>query len=101
MRCLGNGGFSLHAIFNRQIAEDEKLLQFFLRDLRDDGSIATQRSRPLQRVADEFFLSRFLDRLADYSTQFQKLVHLIDRARVRRSVCFRKQLQMDRTAGPR
>ena len=85
----------LFRLLDLEIAQNEKLFQLFLVDLRRHIRVRFQNDRCLQRIADQFVLTRFFDRLADHATQFQELGDLLARAKISLWMLQRKFLQMN------
>ena len=84
---------------NRQITQNEKLLQFFLGNFFCNIGIRIQNHAGFQCIANQFFLACLLDRLPDDAAQSQKLLDLID-CLATTGLRLRKFLQMDRRCSP-
>ena len=54
-------------LMNRQITHDKEFFQFLLTDFLGNIGIRMQDNPGLEGVADQFFLARALDRLADHA----------------------------------
>ena len=58
----------LFRLFDGEITQNEKFLQLFFAKFARHIGIRTQNNRRLQRIADQFFLTRLLNRLTDHAT---------------------------------
>ena len=61
---------------NCQITHNKEFFQFLLTNFLGNIGIGIQDNSGLQRVADQFFLTRALKRLSNHAAQFQKLGNL-------------------------
>src|SRR6476620_9866667 len=81
-------------LMDRQVTYNEELFQFLLSDLLGNIGIRMQNNPGLQRVANQFFLARALDCLADHAAQPQQLPDL-SASFIPSFLWLRKFLQMD------
>ena len=67
-RFLDSSG-RLGRVFDNEVAQNKKFFEFFLRDRTNYFSIAFQDDASLERIADQFFLTRLFQGLADHAAQ--------------------------------
>ena len=67
-RFLDSSG-RLGRVFDNEVAQNKKFFELLLRDRTDYFSIAFQDDASLERIADQFFLTRFFQGLADHAAQ--------------------------------
>ena len=65
VRRLSDQSALFFRLMDRQVTHDEEFFQFFLADFLRHIGIRVQNNSGFQRVADQFFLARTLDRLPD------------------------------------
>src|SRR6516165_8489841 len=97
VRRLSDQSARFFRLMDREITHDEKFFQFLLIDFLCHIGIRMQNYAGFESVADEFLLTRTLDRLPDYTAQSQKPSHLVAGLIVS-ILRQRKFLQMNRTA---
>ena len=69
-----NGGARFFAGLKFQIAQDKKLLQLVVRQRGGKALVTAQHDSGFERVPDQLFLARFLDRLADHGPELKQFL---------------------------
>src|SRR5437764_571605 len=95
VRRLRNQRHRFFPRFDFQIAQDEEFLDLLVRNFGNGAWFAAQNDSRFERVADQLFLARALDRLTDHAAQGQELRYTIARHRVSKfAVRLRENFEM-------
>jgi len=78
VRRFGHRSACFFRLVNCQITHNKEFFQFLFIDLLCNVGIRIQQDPRFQRVANQFFLARPLDRLSNRAAQSQKIFNLID-----------------------